>query len=849
MDLVDYKLIPKEDLVKEVQGLGVMSDFEPAKKQLEGFGGEEVLIVVDKDQKYGEVFLLCYTEESKEEFMAEVRAKQAAIEAQRKAEEEAEEARKAEEWARLNVVYEDKPLSPRVWESSTSNDTDSEVKALTHRPIRERLVLEVTRPKASLNQKYTFLDRDSDVGGIQEFRSHKDPHFVGIKQGEMGIQAAPLFTDHHAQTTWYRPVNKAIQYTATVQADEPTGVEEREELCSALERATIKIERALQQNETLDIFHETFQMAGDEEMLDGAQAENELRELKNFADPTYSKFKVLPAVDWMPRAQGMVAVSAVRNMSFDQRVLIAGQTSVAYLLLWDFRQLVRPQVLMQCPHEILAFRFNAQNSNLIAGGCISGQVVLWDISDSLQSNTRKGRRGSTMGAMEAQLAPGLDLGDSEAASSDDPVCLPKYVSNVDHSHKKSVSDLFWLPPSTQINYRGQLVAEEFLDGQSYQFITVAGDGQLLVWDTRFEQIANDELRHVGRAKHVPFEKTSNKEGGAFKLLWTPIYRAHLKRMEGVGELSICRAAYSTQSATRSQVLLSTEEGDILGADLSCRKNEGGNKDDNDDEDGSDSNDFVRWMAVDHSRPCVSLQISPFFPNIVLSVGDWKFHIWKIGEDRPLFISPMSSSYMTAGAWSPTRPAVLVVACADGSLMAWDFTDSSYRPSIEMKATHTRITSMEFLSSNVASRQQLLAVGDESGTLHIFDLPRNITRTVHREEAIMSNFLDRELKRLNYLKESTVEQSGEVKDEWGGHKDTESLQRTGGADAKHDGDSKDEAKKPSAEALAKEEEEFAKLEAQFIAELGLTSEELPDYAKDIPLNNATTEDSRGGIKAR
>jgi dynein intermediate chain 3, axonemal len=114
------------------------------------------------------------------------------------------------------------------------------------------------------------------------------------------------------------------------------------------------------------------------------------------------------------------------------------------------------------------------------------------------------------------------------------------------------------------------------------------------------------------------------------------------------------------------------------------------------------------------------------------------------------MSPMSSAHMTAAAWSPTRPAVLVVACADGSLLVWDFTDSSYRPSIELKATHTRITSMEFLaSSNINSRQQLLAVGDESGTLHIFEMPRALTRPVHREEAVMGKFIDRELKvRIN-----------------------------------------------------------------------------------------------------
>jgi WD40 repeat protein len=117
----------------------------------------------------------------------------------------------------------------------------------------------------------------------------------------------------------------------------------------------------------------------------------------------------------------------------------------------------------------------------------------------------------------------------------------------------------------------------------------------------------------------------------------------------------------------------------------------------------------------------------------------------VGEDKPLFTSPHSSSYLTSGAWSPTRPAVLIVACADGSLLVWDFTDSSYRPSIELKATHTKITSMEFLSSNISSRQQLLAVGDESGTLHIFEIPRNIARSVPREETIMNNFIDRELK--------------------------------------------------------------------------------------------------------
>lgn len=52
--------------------------------------------------------------------------------------------------------------------------------------------------------------------------------------------------------------------------------------------------------------------------------------------------------------------------------------------------------------------------------------------------------------------------------------------------------------------------------------------------------------------------------------------------------------------------------------------------------------------------------------------------------------------------------------------------------------------MEFLQSSATnSRQQLLAAGDDAGTLHIFEMPRNLVRPVHKEELIMQQFLDRE----------------------------------------------------------------------------------------------------------
>mmetsp|Transcript_31475 Transcript_31475/g.45303 ORF Transcript_31475/g.45303 Transcript_31475/m.45303 type:complete len:879 (+) Transcript_31475:10-2646(+) len=848
LELVDYIDLKKEDVMKEIQVMGVMSDFEPAKKIIDSITGDKILIITDKGQKYGETFLICYTEDARNDYLKGILEAQQAIELQRLEELRLEEERKIAEHARLNVVYEDKPITPRPWVHMTQADTDNEIRQLSFAPARDLISIEISRPKRYTKQSFKFADRNADAAGVIEFRAYKDPHFKAIKEGDIGIQVAPLCSSSNAQTSWYRSVQKAVQYESATISE----TESKDNMLSFLEKAVLEIENALQQNESVDIFSETFRLNGDDDINEGALAENELREVKNFADPTYSKFKVLSAIDWMPHAQGMVAVSAVRNVTFDMRIPLMGQTNTSYILLWDFRLLVKPLILLQSQQEIFAFRFNKTDSKMLAGGCITGQVMLWEAGDAIKSALHRNNRGtssSSSGNQSAAAGGAADNNqvDDEAAAA--PLA-PKYVSSVDHSHKKCVADLFWLPPTTQINYRGQLVGDEHLDGHSYQFVTVAGDGMLMVWDIRFEQIFNDELRHIGRTKHIPTEKSSTKDGGGVKPLWAPIFKAHLKRLEGVGELSLCKVcetanaknspfSFNNKSAittgdSRSQFMIATEEGDIIFADLSIRKTEATNKEKEDEEDEDAEFSCVKWIAVDHPRPSVYLQESPFFPQILLSVSDWSFNLWKLGESKPLFCSPLANTYLTAGAWSLTRPAVLYVACSDGQILVWDFTDSSFNPSISLKATHSKITSMEFLSSSsqlshAGARQQLLAVGDEVGTLHIFEVPRNLSRPVHKEESLMLKFLERELQRMESLADDPIVPAVDAA------ADALQLESDNNRSTEVDhlnssGMVPEEFAKANKAMLAKEEEEFLKLESIFITELSISGDQLPNFFK-------------------
>lgn len=57
-----------------------------------------------------------------------------------------------------------------------------------------------------------------------------------------------------------------------------------------------------------------------------------LAALNAFARPrrtvTQPTAKVMAAIDWMPKRNGCVAVSAVKNVNFDERVLLSGQVGL-----------------------------------------------------------------------------------------------------------------------------------------------------------------------------------------------------------------------------------------------------------------------------------------------------------------------------------------------------------------------------------------------------------------------------------------------------------------------------------------------------------------------------------------
>ena len=91
--------------------------------------------------------------------------------------------------------------------------------------------------------------------------------------------------------------------------------------------------------------------------------------------------------------------------------------------------------------------------------------------------------------------------------------------------------------------------------------------------------------------------------------------------------------------------------------------------------------------------------SPFYDDLILTVHDFCFAIWKVSlgpeNETPIFRSANTfGSHNTCGAFSPTRPGVILITKTD-AIDVWDFYDQSNKPSLVLNIATSAITYFKF----------------------------------------------------------------------------------------------------------------------------------------------------------
>lgn len=379
---------------------------------------DEILVVYDPKYYYGQNYFVCVTEEAVDLILHPPPPE----------EEESEEEKK-------------KKQRPPEWISLGSEQEIDMEKVILN---RDYIHVEISKKIMDFSKPCKFGDRDANDTYF-EYKSFKDPSIEEIEcmQLNKGIQAIPELTEDATQVDWYRPVNSAIQYESrSLDTTEIDTIKNSEELASIMKKNLYSFEKAMQENSLLNIFTDEFKDLGDEEMNIEHNMHVNLQEYQSFTDLQHSKDRPVICIDWHPVQMGILGVSCVKSLTFDERAATGLNVKLkdSLILIWSLFDPIHPLLLLEAPDDIMAFQFNPQNTNIIAGGCINGQVVLWDISE-YQEKLKMSRKN------KYEVSDNLK---TKEKTTETPIIKYIVASSIEHSHRMTITSLQWLPKHMEV---------------------------------------------------------------------------------------------------------------------------------------------------------------------------------------------------------------------------------------------------------------------------------------------------------------------------------------------------------------------------------------------------------------
>eukprot|EP00993_Chasmostoma_nieuportense_P003315 NODE_403_length_2289_cov_30.233580_g374_i0.p1 GENE.NODE_403_length_2289_cov_30.233580_g374_i0~~NODE_403_length_2289_cov_30.233580_g374_i0.p1 ORF type:complete len:744 (-),score=256.09 NODE_403_length_2289_cov_30.233580_g374_i0:56-2224(-) len=646
---------------------------------------------------------------------------------------------------------------PSSWKSLGSDQEIVDQKLVEGRPL---LRIHYTR------QREFFIARENDIKLSSrealecstELRPFKDPTYDLLKrEHEISIQAVIGTKDNVVQTPWFRKVDNAVQvdpHVIDVRKDFTKSLSEEEQrrvpsINSFLKRVYPRVQHNLVQNAIVPIFVDDYATLEDDDSFIGHKEESFLKELQSFVHHKYTKGKRISSIDWQPKSSKIVAISVVEPIGFGDRLTLNRKVQNSMVIIWSFNDPILPQFVLEAPNEVNVVKFNPNQPHILAAGCRNGQVCLWDISkaqQTMKSKTKKTVRPTTSSANTTASGAAEDRDNRE----DDAAIIRikwSQLSKIETGHKRSVNDLCWLPDVLESNFEGKLGHSP--DELTHQFATISSDGYMYIWDMRKDNIRKDKLRKTQ-------QEAAKLSGG--ELAWIPLIKVQLTKVDGTGDIAGLRMHMESGSINPYLLCATTEDGEFVVANWGPQEDkkeqhvqiEYGQSD-------KEQKTPIKSVSTGHFGPAESLQRHPqkeHLADYYLTVGDWSFKIWRLNTQQPIVVSPCGTAGMTCGKWSPTRPSIVFMGTEDGYLQIWDLLDRSHEPTISQSAAQCAITAFAFKPHEArhrhAANHQQLAVGDDVGVLHIYELPKILIRPHANELQNMERYLEREYKRVNYF---------------------------------------------------------------------------------------------------
>lgn len=423
--------------------------------------------------------------------------------------------------------------------------------------------------------------------------------------------------------------------------------------------------------------------------LDTARPRDEiLAERFSLVGLRHATGRIVSGASWHPSLADCVTVSYVA-------VVENGATSEteSTVLLWRYRvDSLRPRLLLRSRREIYCVSFCPTNGDFVIGGAASGEVVVWN---------NRGRMGTRDGA-------GGDERDAVTVAS------ASVMSERDHSHERAIRGIHWLPDERRVEASGKLTRGSA--GSSCQFVTVAEDGTVAIWDLLrysitsqlkpedFKDLDNG-IRPIYRldvrsSKDLPFAPLS---------LCLPSVNAFRDAFDKRDQVESARAADANKTRT---LWIGTQQGELARCAWEGRSLD------------AEASGLEECKVIDscsaHDGPVTAIHRSPHLRDVLLTIGGHVVAIWKDDYlELPLFRRRSEHPY-TACCWS-NRPGVFIAGTVRGELEVWDIRREAGEPVLTQTVCKQAITVLSLRESREPGLE-LIGVGDCNSIFRVFEEP-------------------------------------------------------------------------------------------------------------------------------
>lgn len=197
------------------------------------------------------------------------------------------------------------------------------------------------------------------------------------------------------------------------------------------------------------------------------------------------------------------------------------------VLLWSFDDTLYPKLVLETPREVTFLSFCPYDSNILIGGSVTGQLVIWDLKNCLHraehpdalSDKQKQNREKMYSFMAwSKFVENLQRNK----------VLPAAISHYELSHKKQITAIKWLNRKHSIASTG-LIQESVKPNEVFRhFVTASLDGTVSFWDLDFinsdispAEIKRADTKRKMSTRAIPEQPISpyEKLNGTFR----PIY--------------------------------------------------------------------------------------------------------------------------------------------------------------------------------------------------------------------------------------------------------------------------------------------------------------------------------------